>query len=538
MYSRKDVTRSTLTAAVLLTLGAGSAYGSVSDTGILSNNFTMISNAGGLQGGNNDTKFIWDGTVKTSVVTDGSSNASISSVSKFSGFLWVAKYINIYGPGTYVFDTTCPPGNPSCGTGTTAQQLTLTVPAGYLGAHMLFDWGAPNTSTACGVANCDIDVIQLYKINDSWAATGKNTDSDPVGSATSLDPFCGELGAGLQPNSCQSANNNGNTRNTVWSLVSVDTPNSTIGSGALADETNIAHGTKMIDGPFVGSQANFNVMVDTAPDQFTLTDQSNVAANTPIESAPISLTKAGATGTPVFTISVSGAAGSAYSIGTGGVYAAYTSSPGTITASQTVKVRHTSAAAACGTADTTLTIGGTSDTFSTTVTGAACSDTRPDGFTFGNPTTGVALSSTVTSSPITVNGITAAVPVDIFVTGDPSSQYSVNGGAYTSAAGTVVLNDTVTVRHTSAATNNTDTSTTLTIGGVSSPANQVSGTFTSTTVSAASTAPTIAQDPSGAKACSISTKPVSAIERADWWLVAGFLAWLGLVVRRRRQNQA
>lgn len=46
-------------------------------------------------------------------------------------------------------------------------------------------------------------------------------------------------------------------------------------------------------------------------------------------------------------------------------------------------------------------------------------------------------------------------------------------------------------------------------------------------------------DPSGATGCSISTKPVNAVERGDWWLVAGFLAWLGaLRMRFKRQVQS
>jgi hypothetical protein len=46
-------------------------------------------------------------------------------------------------------------------------------------------------------------------------------------------------------------------------------------------------------------------------------------------------------------------------------------------------------------------------------------------------------------------------------------------------------------------------------------------------------------DPSGATGCSISTKPASVMERGDWWLVAGFLAWLGaLRMRFKRQPQS
>jgi hypothetical protein len=236
-----NMKKTVLGAAVLLALGSGVAQAAATNT--INNNFTMISASGGLQGGNNDTAFTWDGTTKTAVVTDGTSNATLSSVSKFSGFLWVAKNINIYASGTYVFDTTCAPGNPSCGTGTAAQKYTLTVPAGYLGGHMLFDWGAANTSTACGVANCNIDVIQLWKVTASWEATGAG------------QPFCGELGATATPATCRANVANGNTRNTVWSLVSVDTN----------QDADALHGTKMIDGPFIGSSANFNVQAVPVP---------------------------------------------------------------------------------------------------------------------------------------------------------------------------------------------------------------------------------------------------------------------------------
>ena len=235
--------KTVLGAAVLMALGSGVAHAAATST--TNNNFTMISAAGGLQGGNNDTAFTWDGTTKTAVVTDGSHNATLSSVSKFSGFLWTAKNVNIYATGTYVFDTTCAPGNPACyGTNApSSASYTLTVPAGYLGGHMLFDWGAANTTTSCGVANCNIDVIQLWKVTASWEATGAG------------DPFCGELGATAQPASCRANVANGNTRNTVWSLVSVDTN----------QDTDALHGSKMIDGPFIGSSANFNVTAVPVP---------------------------------------------------------------------------------------------------------------------------------------------------------------------------------------------------------------------------------------------------------------------------------
>lgn len=101
-------------------------------------------------------------------------------------------------------------------------------------------------------------------------------------------------------------------------------------------------------------------------------------------------------------------------------------------------------------------------------------DAVPDAFTFVD-VTGVATATEQTSDAITVAGTNQ--PAAISATG---GEYSVNGGGFTSAAGTVDSGDTVRARHTSAGTHDTTTDTTVTIGGVSD-------TFTSTT--AAATAP-------------------------------------------------
>lgn len=98
-------------------------------------------------------------------------------------------------------------------------------------------------------------------------------------------------------------------------------------------------------------------------------------------------------------------------------------------------------------------------------------DTVPDAFTFTDQT-GVARSAVISSNAITVAGIDAPEPIS--VTG---GEYSVNGGAFTSAAGTVTNGNTVKVRHTSSANFATATSTVFTIGGVAD-------TFTTTTLAA------------------------------------------------------
>jgi hypothetical protein len=98
-------------------------------------------------------------------------------------------------------------------------------------------------------------------------------------------------------------------------------------------------------------------------------------------------------------------------------------------------------------------------------------DTTPDQFSFTDQS-GVALSSTITSAPITVTGIDAAAAIT--VSGASTPLYSINGGAFTADAGTVDVGDEVRARHTSSASYLTATNTVVTIGGVAD-------TFTSTT---------------------------------------------------------
>lgn len=88
------------------------------------------------------------------------------------------------------------------------------------------------------------------------------------------------------------------------------------------------------------------------------------------------------------------------------------------------------------------------------------------------PATGVAVGSTQTSNIVTL--AISGDPVAISVSGDASSQYSINAGTYTKAAGTVKNGDKVTVQHTASATIGQTVTTTLTVGGQTA-------TFSSTT---------------------------------------------------------
>ncbi len=198
---------------------------------------------------------------------------------------------------------------------------------------------------------------------------------------------------------------------------------------------------------------------DTTPNAFAFTDQNNVALSAPVTSAPVTLTGIDAAS----AISVGGGA---YSIGCN---ASYVTTAATVNPGQQVCVRHTSALTGSTTTDTTLTVGGVSDTFSSTTSATDSSDTTPDVFTFTDQTN-VAQSTSVTSAAVTITGIDA--PSMIAVSG---GAYSIGcTAAYATTAATISQGQQVCVRHTSAANSGTATNTLLTVGGVSD-------TFTSTT---------------------------------------------------------
>lgn len=113
-----------------------------------------------------------------------------------------------------------------------------------------------------------------------------------------------------------------------------------------------------------------------------------------------------------------------------------------------------------------------------TLTIAGCGDfewfpdgTKPNDFSFAAKS-GVNRRTPIVSNSITVSGNSYAAPISI-----SNGEYSLDNGPYTSASGKVNAGQTVTVRHISAIPYGTTTTTTLTIGGVSS-------TFSSVTMSA------------------------------------------------------
>ncbi len=189
---------------------------------------------------------------------------------------------------------------------------------------------------------------------------------------------------------------------------------------------------------------------DTVPTAITFTSQTGVALSTPVTSASTAIAGI-STAVPIAV-----SAGSEYSIDGGG----FTAAPGTVQNNQDVVVRHTSAALPATNTVTTLTVGGFSTVQGTFTSTTELPDTNPNPFSF-DPQVDVALGTAIDSAPATITGINAATPIS--VTG---GQYSIAGGAFTAVAGTVNNNQSVRVRVTSSATPLTDSTATLTVGGV------------------------------------------------------------------------
>jgi len=200
--------------------------------------------------------------------------------------------------------------------------------------------------------------------------------------------------------------------------------------------------------------------VDTAPDTFTFTNQSATATGATVTSNQITVTG-------INTAAAVSITGGEYSINGG----AFTSAAGTIANGQTIAVRITTTGQFSTQFSATLTIGGVSAVFTATTEDA---DPTPQAFLFVN-NVNVALGAMVTSNSATITAINTSAPVSI-----TGGEYSINGGAFTSAAGTISNNQTIAVRVSASGQFSTPVSATLTVGGVSV-------VFTATTLAADTT---------------------------------------------------
>ncbi len=202
----------------------------------INSNFTMLDGVGKVFGGTNDIVFLWDGTFNTTEHDTDFSKMSIATAKPqpFFNFFWKASHILVFGPGTYTFDTTCTITQIETGADCSSnplppnqseRNLTMTVKPGQVGAHIIFDWGKPDPSKHCGVANCDIDVLNVWDVNGVWDRHGKTGADNKL--------WDGQAGVAPDPK-------------TTWKLVSTDIN----GDGV--------NGIPMVDGPFQGFRPNYN----------------------------------------------------------------------------------------------------------------------------------------------------------------------------------------------------------------------------------------------------------------------------------------
>ena len=200
--------------------------------------------------------------------------------------------------------------------------------------------------------------------------------------------------------------------------------------------------------------------VDTTPNTFTFTNQSGTALAGAATSDEVVIT--GISGNAAISIT-----GGEYSINGG----AFTSAAGTVSNGQRLQVRVNGAGQFSTPVSAVLTVGGVSATFTATTLAA---DTTPDAFAFSG-LAGAALSTLATSSEIAIAGLNTSAAVTI-----TGGEYSINGGAFTAAAGTVVNGQTLRVRLSTSGLFSTQVSTVLTVG-------TVSVTFAATTLAADTT---------------------------------------------------
>lgn len=196
----------------------------------------------------------------------------------------------------------------------------------------------------------------------------------------------------------------------------------------------------------VATTSSSSSSADTTPAAFSFTATTDAALSTAIISGTITLSGFDA------TVPVSISAGE-YSINGG----TFTSAAGTISPTQTLAVKVVSSNTNSTAVDAIVTVGGVSATYRVTT----LADAIPKAFTF-TPVTNAALGSVHTSNAVMVAGIDTAAPIAI-----TGGEYSINGGAFTSAASTVTNGQSIAVKAVAPAGTELTQNAVVTIGGVS-----------------------------------------------------------------------
>ena len=208
-------------------------------------NFTMLDGNGNSVGGTNNVDMHWDGNGYTAssdyTGPGGAANVTAASTTVFFGENWTAHDIQVFTPGSYSFDGTLGGGNNETGI------LSAVVPTGFLGMHMLFDWGsdtnidlfvvaAPSSVFGPGIARSSSFNFSTYTFNCDGPPAGLGTETNCLYDGD-------DLGSAGKPLGDQ-----------TWMLASTDGN----GDGIM--------GISMLPGgPFAGFNGNFNANLTPTP---------------------------------------------------------------------------------------------------------------------------------------------------------------------------------------------------------------------------------------------------------------------------------
>ncbi|BAV33887.1 hypothetical protein SCL_1582 [Sulfuricaulis limicola] len=205
-------------------------------------NFTMLDPTGYMVGGTNDVSMKWDGNAYNAssdyTGPGGAANVTASSTTPFFGMPWSAHDIQVFLPGSYSFDVTAGADPADFEVGF----QNVTVGAGQIGMHMLFDWNITK----------NIDVFVVANQNSVFGS-GIANSSNPSG--------CAFGGLATQTNCLWDGPGyaggfpvNKPAGSTVWMLASTD------GDGDGVMGISLPAG-----GPFHGFNANFNANMNPIP---------------------------------------------------------------------------------------------------------------------------------------------------------------------------------------------------------------------------------------------------------------------------------
>ncbi len=434
------------------------------------NNFTMLDSGGNIVGGTNDVTFSWDGTFLTSVATSGqASNATLTSPQPFFGVNWFAHDVAVYGPGTYTIYSNCPPGSPGCGVGTA---YNFTVAPDQIAAHMLFNWGP----------NLNIDVVDIWNQNEAFGPSPMFT-----GAKKTLDPWSG-------------------VSTTAWDGMSIDW------------DGNGINGAAMIDGPFQGFNANFNVIGAHPVPAPVLVPGPNQAV---IEGASVTLT--GSCTSAQANIAITDCAWT------------YIDS--------SIALTSTPSGIGSGSASATATFNAPSVTQDTPYTFTL---TANDGIHTAGATMIVTVSKFVPPPPPTADAGAAQTVTEgdvVTLTGSCiATQTTIGTCLWTSSDSTINLSQifsglgspSATAMVTFTAPEVIRSPVTFTLAATDSNNITVTGAKV-VTIQPAAVIPSPVDNKINSSGCSLTTAPVRFSERGDWGLVLGFFIWLG-VWRVRRHS--